>query len=130
MFLNIRIVGSRDIQLSHAAFRGQNVSNAIDLTNLSIITILLSIVKQTSRLILPDLNQSRTNHACTHSNAWNIRVTIKQTQILALSKDINSTKSDIQRNTKNSIHSAISEVQAWLSKISSSFYKTFIRIEF
>ena len=76
------------------------------------------------------MNQSRTNHAYTHSNAWNIRVTIKQTQILALSKDINSTKSDIQRNTKNSIHSAISEVQAWLSKISSSFYKTFIRIEF
>ena len=77
------------------------MSNITVYTKSNITDILHSITKQTSKQIHQDLKPSKKNHIHIVSNVLTIKVIIKPTLIIILSRNIILTKSGIPRNIRS-----------------------------
>ena len=66
--LNVKIVGDRDIRLSHAEYKGPNVSSIMALINWRIITNSDGVARRMKKLILLDLKQRKESHVLTRSS--------------------------------------------------------------
>ena len=94
-FSSARTAKNGVIRPSYAGFKMQSALNAMVPINLNIIGISLGVVKQTPKLILLGLKQSRVN--C----AWNAKAIIRQTPTNVHFRDISSIGNSTLRNTKN-----------------------------
>ena len=106
---NVKIVGDRDTQLSHAEFKSPNVSNAMDPINWKTIVNSDGVVKQMKNWTLPDSKQRKGNCVPIRSSARTVGETIKPIPSNILSGNIVSTENGNKRNMSRSVKTGSSQ---------------------
>ena len=115
---------SGDIQCSHTESKVPNVSNTMVHTNPNIIENSDGITKQTPRLTCQGYKPRKENHAPTHSNAWIVTETTKQTPISVCFGGTGSIGSGIRGSTLRSITTDQNQfILKWMTLLINNYLK-------
>ena len=102
-FLNVKIVGDGDTQLSLAGSKSRSASNAMAPTNWKTTANSDGVAKPTKKQILHDLKPKKENYVSIHSSVQIAEVTTKPTLLNARSGNIVSIENGNKRNTSRSV---------------------------